>query len=318
MKRSLGVISLLILVLLVLASIILKPQKSREPEVGHLLESDSVRVETTEIYTADGLNDQNEESKPKDSQELHPKKETGFSRPPDSMTSENANEESDIQESQILQNASKRETNSFDSSGDATGFRSSVAVPNDYSVSITETEGPRCISVSSPNGDWLASLDEAGRLLLSESKALDRQAIEIGNEVLPEIAFSGDSKKLVFAQEREGGDIDLMVISIPPEGDARPAIEWAGTEDRPLFSPDGSHLAFVSGRTGIASLYVLDLRYSEQEPLQMTNVGLEEVERPAGRPPEGFVPPPERDSMTWEGNILTWRSGGDVYQLEVN
>src|SRR5215218_2653893 len=52
-----------------------------------------------------------------------------------------------------------------------------------------------------------------------------------------------------------GGD----VWTVPAEGgEARLLVSHQATESRPLYSPDGRRLAFVSTRTGNGDVYVLD------------------------------------------------------------
>ena len=68
-----------------------------------------------------------------------------------------------------------------------------------------------------------------------------------------EPGISPDGSEIAFAS---GGDI----WSVPASGgDARLLVAHEATERRPLFSPDGRHLAFMSTRTGGGDLYVLTL-----------------------------------------------------------
>ena len=46
-------------------------------------------------------------------------------------------------------------------------------------------------------------------------------------------------------------------------GDAHLLVSNPATESRPLYSPDGKRLAFVSTRTGNGDIYVLNLAGSE-------------------------------------------------------
>ena len=67
-----------------------------------------------------------------------------------------------------------------------------------------------------------------------------------------EPAISPDRKEVAFVS---GGD----VWTAPAEGgEARLLVSHQATESRPLYSPDGRSLAFVSTRTGNGDLYVLD------------------------------------------------------------
>jgi Tol biopolymer transport system component len=66
-----------------------------------------------------------------------------------------------------------------------------------------------------------------------------------------EPGISPDGAEIAFTS---GGDI----WSVPASGgDARLLVAHDATERRPLFSPDGRHLAFVSTRTGGGDVYVM-------------------------------------------------------------
>jgi tricorn protease len=69
--------------------------------------------------------------------------------------------------------------------------------------------------------------------------------------ILAEPGISGDGREIAFVS---GGDI----WSVPATGgDARLLVSHSATESRPLFSPTGRALAFVSTRTGGGDIYVL-------------------------------------------------------------
>ncbi|HEX7122272.1 MAG TPA: S41 family peptidase [Gemmatimonadaceae bacterium] len=69
-----------------------------------------------------------------------------------------------------------------------------------------------------------------------------------------EPSLSPDGSEIAFVS---GGDI----WSVPAQGgDARLLVSHTANEQRPLFSPDGRYLAFVSTRTGGGDIYILDLR----------------------------------------------------------
>src|SRR5450759_2884232 len=53
-----------------------------------------------------------------------------------------------------------------------------------------------------------------------------------------------------------GGDIWTAPLA---GGEARLLVSHPATESRPMYSPDGTRLAFVSNRTGNGDLYVLNL-----------------------------------------------------------
>ncbi len=85
----------------------------------------------------------------------------------------------------------------------------------------------------------------AGVLLVSGLRAEDPKPTFI------EPSFSPDRREIAFAS---GGDI----WTVPAQGgDARLLVSHTATEGRPLFSPDGTRLAFWSNRTGGGDIYVL-------------------------------------------------------------
>src|SRR5215470_16550987 len=57
-----------------------------------------------------------------------------------------------------------------------------------------------------------------------------------------------------------GGDIWTAPLA---GGEARLLVAHPATESRPIYSPDGTRLAFVSSRTGNGDLYVLNLTAGE-------------------------------------------------------
>ncbi len=68
-----------------------------------------------------------------------------------------------------------------------------------------------------------------------------------------EPSIAPDRKEIAFVS---GGDI----WTVPAQGgEARLLVSHAANESRPLYSPDGQRLAFVSDRTGGGDIYVLSL-----------------------------------------------------------
>ena len=82
----------------------------------------------------------------------------------------------------------------------------------------------------------------------------------LGQTQLPSMsdpAISPDGKEIAFAS---GGDIWTVAAS---GGEAHLLVTHPATESRPLYSPDGTRLAFVSTRTGAGNIYVLTLATGE-------------------------------------------------------
>jgi Tol biopolymer transport system component/C-terminal processing protease CtpA/Prc len=86
-----------------------------------------------------------------------------------------------------------------------------------------------------------------------------------------EPAISPDRAEIAFVS---GGDI----WSVPAAGgDARLLISHPANESRPLYSPDGRRLAFVSDRTGGGDIYILDVASGSLRQLTFDD-GLERLD----------------------------------------
>ena len=70
---------------------------------------------------------------------------------------------------------------------------------------------------------------------------------------LSDPAISPDGREIAFAS---GGDIWTVAAA---GGEAHLLVTHPATESRPLYSPDGTKMAFVSTRTGAGNIYVLTL-----------------------------------------------------------
>ncbi len=95
-----------------------------------------------------------------------------------------------------------------------------------------------------------------------------------------------------------------------------------GAEELEVLSPDGAWVAFVAGGTGIASVWAVPMPTAatpKPTPLQLTNAGLESVDRLPGQPPAGFVPVPETSGgLRWlDERTLGWSAAGQDYTAQV-
>lgn len=75
-----------------------------------------------------------------------------------------------------------------------------------------------------------------------------------------------------------------------------------GRPDR--VAVDGSVVAWVASPDGLPQVFVGDT-LGRSPPRPLTNV---ELTRPAGGPPAGFVPPPHRDTLHFDGDRLRWQT----------
>ncbi len=156
-------------------------------------------------------------------------------------------------------------------------------------------------------GDWVV-VSRHGRARISGPAEID-----LGAEVLPEFAFNADVTAVVFPQAVGSALADLFLVSLP-EGRRQRLTDWPGSEDRPAFSPDGKRLAFFSSKTGLSSLFVLDL--ATGEIVQVTNVGLEHTRR-LGGPPDGWVPPATSSLPSWDHLGVHYQSASGPITVEI-
>ncbi len=98
----------------------------------------------------------------------------------------------------------------------------------------------------------------------------------------------------------------LDAVSLTGEAITRRRLVSDGSPDRVAITADGRWVAYVSGQTGIASVWVVP--FDGGEPVQLTNVGLEALPRTPGAPPEGFIPPPHEGPLVIDGEWITWSS----------
>ncbi|WP_454761328.1 S41 family peptidase [Caulobacter segnis] len=98
-----------------------------------------------------------------------------------------------------------------------------------------------------------ALLGAVSALALSASSAIAADALPS----FAEPALSPDGSEIAFAS---GGDLWTVPAA---GGQARLLVTDEATESRPLYSPDGKSLAFVSTRSGVPNIYVLTLATGE-------------------------------------------------------
>lgn len=106
------------------------------------------------------------------------------------------------------------------------------------------------------------SLFASGFVLAQESQPTTALYAEPG--------ISPDGKEVAFVS---GGDIWTVPLA---GGDARLLVAHPAYESRPLYSPDGQWLAFVSTRTGSGDIYVLSLQTGQLKRLTYDD-GYEEL-----------------------------------------
>jgi len=169
-----------------------------------------------------------------------------------------------------------------------------------------------------PRAEGAWALAGGASLRLSASTLiLDQGSGEwaIAEQVYGAATIDGHGARLAYC--RRGDGIDTTAIEVwqhdPDAG------TWTGPRrladgDRPALSADGEWLAYVSGVTGIASIWLIP--FTGGEPVQLTNVGVGRPDVP-GQPPAGFVPPPHRGPPSFDGDRLGWEAPDGSHAVDL-
>ncbi len=132
----------------------------------------------------------------------------------------------------------------------------------------------------SPTGDLIAferSIEDRREIIISRSDGTVLQKIyhrlsEENNEmdsvfadILEDVSYnsgiswSPDENKLVFMSNGGSGNYDLYLLPILGQEQTVRLTDHAEKDSHPHWSPVADHLVFVSGRTGRAEIYLMDL-----------------------------------------------------------
>lgn len=126
------------------------------------------------------------------------------------------------------------------------------------------------------------------------------EAVDTAPERIVTTRSSGSGRSVEAGWEPEALGSRLLAIE---GGRTRVLVDASWNADRPALSDDGRWVAFVSGRSGFASVWIV--AFEGGEPRQLTNVGVAR-EKGATGAPAGFVPPPVDGSLRFDGEALTW------------
>jgi hypothetical protein len=117
-----------------------------------------------------------------------------------------------------------------------------------------------------------------------------------------------DSQRVLAARETEPGESDLWILTA--DGQPPRALAAAPGADDSAFVLDDGRVLFVSGRTGVASLWVVAADPAAT-PRQLTNQG----QRP-GALTSSFVPPPA-GPVRQQGQLVVYDIDGVLWQVNV-
>jgi hypothetical protein len=163
-------------------------------------------------------------------------------------------------------------------------------------LSAPSSSGRSTSSGASPPSDSdLESTDELDTLVEDGIVGIERYDASDTRRVFVRRVRGSPFTELVAAERVGEGWVEEVRLS----GVANP--------DRPAISPDGETIAFVSGVSGIAAVWVVPFD-GGADPVQITNLGLESIRRTPNQPPTGFIPPPATTAggIEFSGDMLEW------------
>jgi len=166
----------------------------------------------------------------------------------------------------------------------------------------------------SPDGKFLSFLNAGGGLHIVSLGSMQPIGGEPIKGVACDLIWSPSGTSLLVAKHEEAGlGTDIWLIGVPDGRELRLTNE-PGVDDRPAWSPDGEQILFVSGRSGLASLWMMSPDGGGQ--VQITNKG---IKGGTGRAPEGFVPVPlsSRDLRWKESRRVTYSGGDGLWNVDI-
>ncbi|MBS2032977.1 MAG: hypothetical protein JST54_34210 [Deltaproteobacteria bacterium] len=188
----------------------------------------------------------------------------------------------------------------------------SDAAPNYRVVSF---EGDAANEVLA-RASWAARVDastllavEDGRLVLHRGNAA-RTLLE---NAAPDFAIDPSGKWIAAVTRKPELKLDTDLVMLPVEGGpTRVLAAFPGSsESRPIFTPDNRAVIFVSGKSGLASLWRVEL--ASGVTTQLTNIGM----RGGHGIPVGFVPPPSEMALAqWDGETLLYVASGQTIRVD--
>jgi hypothetical protein len=154
-----------------------------------------------------------------------------------------------------------------------------------------------------PDTRTLAWLEAGGTLRVAPLDRAPDGARTVANHVITGLAAAHG--RLAYAVRVDGPETAPFVHDLRSRRTV-PLADGPGPDEVLRFSPDGSEVLLLSGRTGVASLFAA--RVSEPSARQLTNVGLRPG--PELRHARVTPAPASRRDIVWTGDRIRYRVAG--------
>jgi len=167
-----------------------------------------------------------------------------------------------------------------------------------------------------PRASWAAVVDKSTLLAVEDGKLVlhrDNTTRVLFDHAAPDFALDATNRWIAAVVRKPELPIDTDLVLLPLEGGPTRALAAfpGSSEGRPIFTPDNRAVVFVSGKSGLASLWRVEL--ASGTTTQLTNIGL----RGGHGLPAGFVPPPTEMALAhWDGETLEYVANGQTVRVD--
>lgn len=144
-------------------------------------------------------------------------------------------------------------------------------------------------------------------LLLSGPDGKGSTALDRGVDYFP--SFDKSGRKLAYSKKKFIDQHTLTLYDVSRQ-EKRALVKGHSGFTSPVFSPSGRAVVYVTGDSGVASLWKVELDSGNRQQLTNRKKG-----NLGGLPPD-FVPPPVQGRMLWGGRWIVYDSGGTLWAVQ--
>jgi hypothetical protein len=200
---------------------------------------------------------------------------------------------------------------------DVVGFGDAPAVDTDELPRYALHAGGRLVAeaaleaVIDADTATLAWVDAAGTLWLAPIETAPDGKRAVGEQVLPALVTARG--RLAFAERVDGPETAPFVVDLRTR-DRIALDDGPGPDEVLRFSPEADRVLLLSGRTGLASLFVVGV--DTPEVRQLTNAGLRPG--PTLNPARVIEAPASHRDVTWDRGGVAYRAEAAVIRVALD
>ncbi|HJM40344.1 MAG TPA: S41 family peptidase [Planctomycetota bacterium] len=153
---------------------------------------------------------------------------------------------------------------------------------------LTETDFDEASPALSPNGEFLAWIQGAGKLVVGDSTSLEVQRTLTDGFSAPNFEWAPDSRWLAYSQENDDFNNDVFVTRADEDFEPYNLTRHPDDDTNPHWSPDGRKLSFTSRRQMLdeTDVYVAWLQREDSQMTKRERLEAEEAKEEAKKKAE--------------------------------